>query len=81
MNSNINTHKFLKPNRWAQDLGQQSGLEAFAESNEGERSNSEGKIAKTNSLEAKRLWSSTDHLGGWIPTGIGQLEQQQFPSW
>ena len=72
MKSNINIHKFLEPNRWSQDLGQQNGLEAFAESKEGEKAISEGRIAKTSSLEAKRFWSSTNHLGGWIPTGIGQ---------
>lgn len=55
MKSNINRHKFLKPNGWAQDLGQQSGLEEFAESKEEERDNFEGKIVKTNSLEAKRF--------------------------
>lgn len=46
MKSNINTYRFLKPNSWAQKLGQQSGLEAFAESREGGKDHSESRLAK-----------------------------------
>lgn len=56
MKSNINTHRFLKPNSWAQKLGQQSGFEVFAESREEGKDNSESRVAKTNSLATKRFW-------------------------
>lgn len=72
MKSNINTYRFLKPNSWAQKLGQQSGLEAFAESREGGKDHSESRAAKISSLETKRFWPGRDHCGGLIPTGIGQ---------
>lgn len=72
MKSHISKHIFFKPNSWAQDLDQQSRLKAFAESRGGDRDKSESTVAKTNNLETKRFWSGTDHLGGWIPTRIGQ---------
>ena len=72
MKSNINTQRFLKPNSWAQKLGQQSGPEAFAESREGGKDHSKSGVAKISSLETKRFWPGRDHYGGWIPTGIGQ---------
>lgn len=71
MKCNISKHIFLKPNSWVQDLGQQGELEAFAESREEERENSESAAAKTNSPKQKDV-EGTGHPGGWSPAGVGR---------